>query len=92
MAPFRRAHPHAENDGEAMVRRFQSIEANARQEVSGPVVRPGSPAVRFVPLGTVLELPYRDAKKWYPFSVEEPAELGDLPDIDDEPPLGNAAR
>ena len=40
---------------ELQTRRLQSLEANGRPDVSGPVVRPGSPAVRFLPLGTVLE-------------------------------------
>ena len=53
--PSLQGSPPAENDGEAMVRRLQSVEANARQEVSGPVIRPGAPAVRFLPLGTLLE-------------------------------------
>jgi uncharacterized protein involved in outer membrane biogenesis len=40
---------------ELQTRRLQSLETNGRPDVSGPVVRPGSPAVRFLPLGTVLE-------------------------------------
>jgi large subunit ribosomal protein L24 len=41
---------------ELQTRRLQSLEANGRPDVSGAaVVRPGSPAVRFLPLGTVLE-------------------------------------
>jgi len=40
---------------ELQTRRLESIEANRRQEVIGPVVRPVSPAIRFVPLGTALE-------------------------------------
>jgi len=41
---------------ELQTRRLQWLEANGRPDVSGAaVVRPGSPAVRFLPLGTVLE-------------------------------------
>jgi large subunit ribosomal protein L24 len=40
---------------ELQTRRLQSLEANGRQDMPSPVVRPGSPAVRFLPLGTVLE-------------------------------------
>ena len=41
---------------ELQTRRLQALEANGRPDIAGPVVRPGSPAVRFLPLGTVLEL------------------------------------
>ena len=40
---------------ELQTRRLESIEANRREEVVGPVVRPASPAVRFIPMGTALE-------------------------------------
>jgi large subunit ribosomal protein L24 len=40
---------------ELQTRRLESIEANRREEALGPVVRPASPAIRFVPLGTPLE-------------------------------------
>ena len=40
---------------ELQTRRLESIEANRREEVLGSVVRPASPAIRFVPLGTPLE-------------------------------------
>ncbi len=40
---------------ELQTRRLQSLETNGRQDIFSPVVRPGSPAVRFLPLGTVLE-------------------------------------
>jgi hypothetical protein len=40
---------------ELQTRRLQALEANGRPDIAGPVVRPGSPAVRFLPLGTVLE-------------------------------------
>src|SRR5262249_46911410 len=40
---------------ELQTRRLQSLEISGRQDISSPVVRPGSPAVRFLPLGTVLE-------------------------------------
>ena len=41
---------------ELQTRRLESIEANRREEAVGSVVRPASPAIRFVPLGTPLEL------------------------------------
>lgn len=40
---------------ELQTRRLESIEANRREEAVGSVVRPASPAIRFVPLGTPLE-------------------------------------
>jgi uncharacterized protein involved in outer membrane biogenesis len=40
---------------ELQTRRLESIEANRRDEVSGPFVRPSSPSIRFVPPGTALE-------------------------------------
>jgi len=36
-------------------RRIESIEANRRDEVLGAVLRPVSPAIRFIPMGTALE-------------------------------------
>ena len=40
---------------ELQTRRLESIEANRREEVLGPVVRPVSPSVRYIPAGTTLE-------------------------------------
>ena len=40
---------------ELQTRRLELIEANRRNEVLGPVFRPRSPAIRFVPMGTALE-------------------------------------
>ncbi len=40
---------------ERETRRLESIEANRRQDVLGPVVRPASPPARSVPLGTTAE-------------------------------------
>jgi len=40
---------------ELQTRRLESIEANRRDEALGPVVRPASPSVRFIPAGTALE-------------------------------------
>ncbi len=40
---------------ELQTRRLESIEANRRDEVLGAVLRPASPAIRFIPLGTALE-------------------------------------
>ncbi len=40
---------------ELQTRRIESVEANRRPEVRGPVVRPPSPAVRFLSMGTALE-------------------------------------
>ncbi len=40
---------------ELQTRRLESIEANRREEVLGPVVRPASPSIRFIPQGTALE-------------------------------------
>ena len=40
---------------ELQTRRLESIEANRREEVLGPVVRPASPSVRYIPAGTTLE-------------------------------------
>ena len=42
---------------ELQTRRLESIEANQREEAVGAVVRPASPAIRFMPLGTPLESP-----------------------------------
>ena len=40
---------------ELQTRRLESIEANRREDAVGSVVRPASPAIRFVPSGTPLE-------------------------------------
>jgi len=40
---------------ELQTRRLESIEANRREEALGPVMRPASPSVRFIPAGTALE-------------------------------------
>jgi hypothetical protein len=40
---------------ELQTRRLESIEANRREEVSSPAVRPASPTIRFIPMGTPLE-------------------------------------
>jgi hypothetical protein len=42
---------------ELQTRRLQSLETNGngRQDMAGPVERPGSPAVRFLPLGGMLD-------------------------------------
>jgi hypothetical protein len=40
---------------ELQTRRLESVEANRREDVLGPVVRPASPALRFIPNGTALE-------------------------------------
>jgi uncharacterized protein involved in outer membrane biogenesis len=40
---------------ELQTRRLESIEANRRDEVLGAVLRPASPAIRFMPTGTALE-------------------------------------
>ncbi len=40
---------------ELQTRRLESIEANRREEVLGPVMRPLSPSVRYIPAGTTLE-------------------------------------
>jgi uncharacterized protein involved in outer membrane biogenesis len=40
---------------ELQTRRLESIEANQREEAVGSVVRPASPAIRFMPMGTPLE-------------------------------------
>lgn len=40
---------------ELQTRRLESVEANRRNDVLGPVVRPASPALRFIPKGTALE-------------------------------------
>jgi hypothetical protein len=40
---------------ELQTRRLESIEANRRDDTLGPVVRPVSPSIRFVPRGTALE-------------------------------------
>jgi hypothetical protein len=40
---------------ELQTRRLESIEANRRDDTIGPVVRPPSPALRFIPRGTALE-------------------------------------
>jgi len=40
---------------ELQTRRVESLEANRREEVRGPVVRPASPAIRFIRMGTALE-------------------------------------
>ena len=55
---------------EEQIRRLQSIETSARQEVFGPVIRPGSPAVQFLPLGTVAEVRHRQVHppNGYPIS------------------------
>lgn len=44
---------------ELQTRRLESIEANHRVEVLGPFVRPPSPSIRFIPMGTALETPER---------------------------------
>jgi large subunit ribosomal protein L24 len=44
---------------ELQTRRLESIEANRREEVLGPVVRPASPSIRFIPPGTALETAIR---------------------------------
>ena len=44
---------------EQQTRRLESIEANRREEVLGPVVRPASPSIRFIPPGTALETAIR---------------------------------
>ena len=40
---------------ELQTRRVELLEANRREEVRGPVVRPASPAIRFIRMGTALE-------------------------------------
>ena len=45
---------------ELQTRRLESIEANRREEALGPVVRPASPSVRFIPAGTALETAVHD--------------------------------
>ena len=40
---------------ELQTRRLELIEANRREDVLGPVVRPASPSVRYIPPGTTLE-------------------------------------
>ncbi len=40
---------------ELQTRRVELLEANRREDVRGPVVRPASPAIRFIPTGTALE-------------------------------------
>jgi large subunit ribosomal protein L24 len=40
---------------ELQTRRVESLEANRREEVRGSIVRPVSPAIRFIPMGTALE-------------------------------------
>jgi large subunit ribosomal protein L24 len=40
---------------ELQTRRLESVEANRREDVLGPVVRPVSPSVRYIPAGTTLE-------------------------------------
>ena len=40
---------------ELQTRRLESIEANQHEEPVGSVVRPASPAIRFMPMGTPLE-------------------------------------
>lgn len=40
---------------EQQTRRLESVEANRRADVLGPVIRPASPLVRFIPRGTALE-------------------------------------
>ncbi len=40
---------------ELQTRRLESIEANRREDVVGPAIRPAPPAVRFVPPGTAVE-------------------------------------
>ena len=41
---------------EQQTRRLESIETNRRADVLSPAVRPAPPSVRFVPLGTALEI------------------------------------
>jgi len=40
---------------ELQTRRLESVEANRREDVLGPVVRPVSPSIRYIPAGTTLE-------------------------------------
>ncbi len=40
---------------ELQTRRLESIEANRRADALGPVVRPPSPSVRYIPAGTTVE-------------------------------------
>jgi large subunit ribosomal protein L24 len=44
---------------ELQTRRLESLEANRREEAFGPVIRPVSPSVRFLPAGTTLETALR---------------------------------
>ena len=41
---------------EQQTRRLESLEANRRPDVLGPVARPGSPSIRYIPPGTALEI------------------------------------
>jgi hypothetical protein len=43
---------------ELQTRRLESVEANRREEVLGPVTRPASPFIRFIPSGAALEAAY----------------------------------
>jgi hypothetical protein len=41
---------------ELQTRHLELIEANRRDDVPSPVLRPASPAIRFTPMGTALEM------------------------------------
>jgi hypothetical protein len=72
---------------ELQTRRLESLEANRRQEVLGAVVRPGSPPIRVVPLGTALESAVQSAPSGPTLGTRAFEHL--LPETPPAPPVVN---